>query len=103
MDYNLVITERAEYLLDNLVQYLLFRLENEQAAGHLLEKIGDIYKRIEENPYQFAECTDVYLKRKKYREAVVANMRYVVIFRVEGCMVYILGVFHSLENYISKL
>jgi hypothetical protein len=32
MDYKLIITERAEELLDKLVYYLLYNIRNEQAA-----------------------------------------------------------------------
>lgn len=39
MDYRLIITERAEELLDALVYYLIYRLKNEQAALHLLNAV----------------------------------------------------------------
>ena len=53
MVYNLVITEHAEQLLDNLVYYLVYRLKNEQAAIHLFDGVEKIYERLEKNPYQF--------------------------------------------------
>lgn len=36
MAYRLRVTEHAEELLDNLVEYLMQRLKSEQAARHLL-------------------------------------------------------------------
>ena len=103
MVYNLIITERAEELLDNLVYHLIYRLKNPQAAGHLMDNISDVYDRLEENPYQFPDCRDAFLKSKGYREAVAGDMNYIVIFRIEDNDVYILGVFHGLENYKAKL
>lgn len=103
MVYKLVITERAEELLDELVYYLVFQLKNEQAASHLIERIGNIYDRLEDNPYQFPESRDRYLQHLGYREAVLADMDYVVIFRIEEYQVYIVGFFHQLENYRNKL
>lgn len=103
MAYKLEITERAEQLLDQLVYYLLYRLKNEQAAGHLLDEISKVYDRLEENPYQFTESRDAYLKSKQYREAVTTDMNYVVIFKIENDTVYVLGVFHGLENYRRKI
>lgn len=103
MVYKTIITERAEELLDQLIYYLLYHLKNEQAAGHLLDEISKIYDRVGENPFQFPECRDLILKSKGYREAVATDMNYLVIFRVEGDTVYILGVFHELENYNRKL
>ena len=74
-----------------------------QAAKHLLDRIDAIYDRLEVNPFQFPECRDVYLAKKGYREAVVPQMNYVVIFDVRADVVNIVGIFHQLENYQSKL
>lgn len=46
MEYKLIITERAEELLDGLVHHLLYQLKNEQAAKHLLDEIEKIYNRL---------------------------------------------------------
>ena len=103
MAYKLNITEHADELLDNLVYYLIYRLKNEQAAKHLLDGIDDIYGRLEVNPLQFAECRDAYLARKGYREAVVPQMNYLIIFDVRADVVNVVGIFHQLENYPNKL
>jgi hypothetical protein len=73
MDYKLIITERAEELLDKLVYYLLYNIRNEQAAIHLLDSVDEIYDRMEENPFQFPECRDIYFSHLGYREAVLAD------------------------------
>lgn len=103
MDYKLVISEHADELLDNLVYYLLYRLKSEQAARHLLEGIDSIYDRLETNPFQFPLSRDAYLANKGYCEAVVPQMDYIVIFDVREDTVNVVGVFHQLENYQSKL
>lgn len=103
MNYKLIITERAEELLDGLVRYLLYQLRNEQAAVHLLDSVEQVYSRLEENPLQFPQCRDAYLSQLGYREAVFTDMKYLVIFRIEEDTVYIVGVFHELEQYRNKL
>jgi len=103
MDYKLIITERAEELLDNLVYYLLHRLKNEQAARHLLDSVEEIYDRLEENPHQFPFCRDGYLSHKGYQEAALPDMKYLIIFKVDKTKIYVLGVFHELEQYSHKL
>ena len=103
MAYKLVISEHADELLDNLVYYLLYRLKSEQAARHLLDGIDGIYDRLETNPFQFPLSRDIYLANKGYHEAVVPQMHYVVIFDVRVEVVNVVGVFHQLENYQSKL
>lgn len=103
MAYKLIITERADELLDNIVHYLLFRLKNEQAANHLLSEIDNIYDRLEENPLQFPLSRDSYLAHKGYHEAVVGQMDYTIVFSIKADIVNIVGIFHQLENYQKKL
>jgi plasmid stabilization system protein ParE len=103
MAYNLEITDRAEELLDGLVCYLLYQKKNKQAAMHLLDSVEHIYNRLEENPFQFPDCRDEYLLRLGYKEAGLADMNYLIIFRLEGQTVYVLGIFHELEQYANKL
>jgi plasmid stabilization system protein ParE len=103
MAYKLMITDRAEELLDQLVSYILFKFKNETAVKHLLDGIEQVYQRLMDNPYQFADSRDAFLKRKGYKEAVVKDMDYILIFRIDGDVVYVLGIFHQLENYKDKL
>ncbi|HJA57775.1 type II toxin-antitoxin system RelE/ParE family toxin [Mediterraneibacter glycyrrhizinilyticus] len=102
MAYKLIITEKAEEQLDNLVYYLMYKLKNNQASIHLLDSIDKIYDRLEENPFQFPKSRDVYLQRGGYREAVLTDMDYVIVFRIEETSVYVTGIFHQLENYTKK-
>ena len=103
MAYKLNVTEHADELLDNLVYHLVNRLKNKQAARHLLDSIDMVYDRVENNPYQYPECRDTYLAKKGYREAVVPQMNYIVIFDAREDVVNVVGIFHQLENYQSKL
>lgn len=103
MAYKLNITEYADKLLDHHIYHLIDRLNNKQAARHLLDGINNIYERLEFNPYQFLECKDEYLAKKGYREAIVPQMNYIIIFDVTADVVNVIGIFHQLENYQSKL
>lgn len=103
MDYKLVISEYANELFNNLIYYLIYRIKNEQAAKHLLDGIDSIYDRLEINPFQFPVSRDRYLANRGYHEAVVPQMDYVVIFDVREAVINVVGVFHQLENYQSRL
>lgn len=103
MAYNLSVTERAEELLDNILQHLIYQFKNEQAAKHLLDEIEHIYDRLEENPLQFPICRDTYLAKRGYREAVIRQMDYIIVFSANSDVVNIVGIFHQLENYQKKL
>ena len=103
MIYRLNITKNADELLDHLVYYLIYCLKNKQAARHLLDGIDGIYDRLETNPFQFPLSRDAYLANRGYHEAVVPQMDYIVIFDVREDTVNVVGFFHQLENYQSKL
>lgn len=103
MAYKLIITEHADELLDNLVHHLLYRLKSEQAVLHLLDGMEKVYERLKENPLQFPLSRDTYLSNKGYHEAIVPQMDYVVVFGVKDNVVNVVGVFHQLENYQSKM
>ena len=103
MAYKLNITKHADELLDKLIYHLVNGLKNKQAAIHLFDSIDSVYDRLENNPYQYPVCRDTYLAKKGYREAVVPQMNYIVIFDAREDVVNVVGIFHRLENYQSKL
>ena len=103
MAYKLIIANHAEELLDEIIHHLIFRLKNSQAATHLLDSLEQIYCRLEDNPFQFPFSQDPYLNSRFYREALLTDMSYLVLFRVEDTNVFILGIFHQSENYSRKL
>lgn len=103
MSYKLNITENADELLDHLVYYLIYRLKNKQAARHLLDGIDRIYDNLIENPYQYPLCTDHYLAKKYYRNAIVPQMNCIIVYEIKNDEVNVLGIFHQLENIKEKL
>ena len=103
MVYKLIVTEREEEQLDECLYYLAYRLGTNIAAEHLLTCIEKAYDRLEENPYQFPECRDAYLKSLKYREVILTDMSYWMIVKVVDLAVYIMGILHQLEDYGNKL
>lgn len=103
MDYELIISDRADELIDRLTSYLLNNLKNREAASHFLEELDAIYDRLIDNPYQFAGSPDRFLLLRGYREALFETMQYKVLYRIEDCRVLIVGVFHTLEDYRRKI
>jgi plasmid stabilization system protein ParE len=103
MAYKLITTDKMEDLLDEKIYYLLNVFKSEQAAKHLLNSINEIYNNLELNPHIYRESQDSYLRLLHYHEAKLSNMEYVLIYRIEGNTVYILGIFNSRENYSKKM
>lgn len=103
MAYNLIITKRAEELLDDLIYQLINRYKNEDAAKRLLNYIGCIHDRLIDNPYQFPLIRDRYLSMKGYRIAIIPKTKYILVFDIREDIVFVLGIFHQLENYWMKV
>ena len=102
MAYKLIVTERADELIDRLITYLVHNLKSPDAASHFLDELETIYDRLQENPCQFPESKDEYLFLRGYREALFREMNYRVVFRTDEQTVYIPGVFHTLEDCRKK-
>ncbi len=103
MAYRLIVTDYADELIDARVFYIYNRLKNFKAAKHLLDGIEIVYARLEDNPWQFPESGDEILKSRGYRDALIPEMDYKLVFRIEGEIVYIVGLFHNRENHGRKV
>ncbi len=63
-----------------------------------MDSIDTIYDRLEINPFQFAKYRDAYLAKRVYREAVVSQMNYIIVFDVKADVVNVVGIFHQLQS-----
>ena len=103
MDYKLIITENADEQIDASIHYLLNKLDNPGAASRLLDGISAVFDRLEANPYQFPKSSDAYLESKGYHEALIRDMNYKIVFRIDAEMVYIVGFFHDSEDHAARI
>ena len=46
---------------------------------------------------------DRYLSMKGYRVAMIPKMKYILVFDIRVDTVFVLGIFHQLENYWIKV
>lgn len=103
MLYKLVISERAEMHIDNILDYVVNILKNPGAARAIIADIEDAYSRLEYMADSFAYCNDTYLADRGYRKISLSSHDYLILYRVVDDEVQISGVFHMRENYARKL
>lgn len=103
MAYKISIAEGASDELDGILDYIINRLQNSAAAKDFLDKIGECYGRLAENPKIYQLCDYDKFKDKGYRKAVIKN--YVLIYRVDEAAetVYILHIFYGRQDYYSYI
>lgn len=81
MAYKLIISERFEKDLDNVLNYISNRLYNPSAANQILCKTEEAISRIAENPLLYPAYHDEKLAEKGYRYVIIAN--YLLFYRVD--------------------
>lgn len=103
MDYRLIISERADEQLDNIIRYVADESQNQSAAAAILNDISAAYSKLSYMADSFAVCEDPYLASRGYRKYRLADHNYVILYFVDKETVYIAGIFHMREDYVRKL
>ena len=103
MAYKLVVTENAAQQIESIVDYIMYRLHNKQAAIDVINDVEKAYTKLRVMPEAFAYCYDRYLFAKGYRKLTLEKHQYIILYQIKDRVVYVNGVFHMLENYREKL
>ena len=103
MAYKLLVTQKAEDDLDNIIGYITGKLCNTEAAGALLDEIEGHYDALEDNPYLYALCAQPLLRRGEYRKIAING--YLLFYRMDEArkLVYVERFFSELQDYADKL
>lgn len=103
MTYKILVTKAADEQLESCIRYLLDKLKSEKAARHLVSGIAEVYRKLEHNPEIYKISSDPFIEKLKGHEVKIPGMDYRIIYKIEGDIVYILGIFHILEEYTEKV
>ena len=103
MAYRLEVTLEGELRIEQRISYLINEKQNISAAIHLADNIELLYDRIANNPYEFPLCEDYALAIMGYRKAIMSDMNYKLIYKIEDDIIYVVGLFNDLEDYSSKI
>ena len=103
MVYKLLVTQKVEDDLDNIIGYITGKLCNTEAAGALLDEIEGHYDALEDNPYLYALCAQPLLRRGEYRKIAING--YLLFYRIDEArkLVYVERFFSELQDYADKL
>jgi toxin ParE1/3/4 len=85
------VTRRAQRHLDDIADYLSER--NPEAAHRVGTRVGEIFKLLVAFPMVGREGA-----LAGTREMVVPGLPYVVVYRLDGDSVVILGVYHGAQS-----
>lgn len=103
MTFKVLISNRTASQLESAISYISLQLKNKKAAKRITHDFEEAFNTLERNADSFALCRDYYLSSRGYRKYVLQKSNYVIIYKIENKEVFIAGIFHVKEDYISKL
>lgn len=99
MDYEVIVSEKAQSQLDQFVYYILVELGNKQAAQNMLTDAEETKIRLSHVAHSLKLCDNSRLRALGYRVIRFEHHRYLMVYRIDGDTVYVEGIYHELQNY----
>ena len=102
MAYKVIITSNAEDDLDRFLNYLVFYKENRKATLSVLEDFAATKDVLTEVAGSLKLCSNPRLNELGYRRINFQKHRYFMLYRIEGNLAIVDGIFHFLQDYKNK-
>lgn len=99
MEYKVVLTTQAKMDFRRIIDYLLYELENEQAAANITNDMENTINRLSHVAGSLKLCEDSKLHSLGYRTIHFKHHKYFMLYRVENNKVYVDAVYYDLQNY----
>lgn len=99
MEYEVVLTTQAKTDFRQIINYLLFKLNNEQAATNVTNDMENTIDQLSHVAGSLKMCEDERLRALGYRMIHFKRHKYFMLYRIEGSVVYVDGIYHDLQDY----
>lgn len=99
MEYEVVLTTQAKTDFRQIINYLLFKLNNEQAATNVTNDMENTIDQLSHVAGSLKMCEDERLRTLGYRTIHFKRHKYFMLYRIEGSVVYVDGIYHDLQDY----
>lgn len=103
MEYKVVLTSMAEMQFRDIIDYLLYELENQQAAINVVNDFDDTIVRLSHTADSLKLCDDKVLRAEGYRTIHFKKHRYLMVYTLDEDTAYIEGIYHDLQDYENAL
>ena len=101
MGYKVIITPPAQRRLDMYVGYTLNTLRSKQAARAILDDARRTKSILAFTAQSNRLCEHPVLNKYGYRKMYFQRHRFVMLYRIEGNVVIVDGMYHELQDYES--
>ena len=97
--FDTIISPKALSQMDSYVDYILNTLMNPQAALNLWRDAEKTREELSKCAGSLDYCKHPRLKALGYHPMLFLKHRYVMLYRIDGQIVYVDGIYHLLQDY----
>lgn len=97
--YEVILSPKAEEQLNAYIDYIQYTLLSNQAAGEVWKDALETVKALESVAGSLQPCSNNRLAKLGYRSILFRRHKYVMLYRVQGKMAIIEGIYHLLQDY----
>lgn len=99
MEYDVVLSVQAQTDFREIINYLVYELQNQQAATSVVDDFEDTIARLSHVAGSLKLCDDNVLRARGYRTIHFRKHKYLMVYTIDGDRVYVEGIYHDLQDY----
>lgn len=100
-DFNVTLTDNAKVQVQDILDYICFKLENPQASYNVEQDMKETVMRLSHMADSLKLCDDPELHSLGYRTIHLKRHRYFFLYKIAEKQVFVIGVYHDLQDYES--
>ncbi|MCM1091036.1 MAG: type II toxin-antitoxin system RelE/ParE family toxin [Butyrivibrio sp.] len=101
--FEVILTDKAQTQVQNILDYIFYELENPQAAYNIEQDMRETINRLPHIAKSLKLCDDPKLRAQGYRTIHLKRHGYFMLYKIVDTYVYIIGVYHDLQDYENIL
>ena len=102
-DFEVIFTDNANEQSKNILDYLFFELNNEQAAYNVEQDMKETTRMLSHIAGSLKLCNNPKLRALGYRTIHLKHHRYFMLYKIIDNVVRVDGIYHDLQDYESFL
>ena len=99
MEYNVVLSAQAQMHFRKIIDYLIYELQNQQAATSVADDFDDTIARLSHVAGSLKLCDDSVLRARGYRTIHFRKYKYLMVYTIDGDRAYVESIYHDLQDY----
>ena len=97
--YKIIIAPEAMEQLNEYVSYIKYELLNESAARGVYDDATETGSELTKVAGSLQYCRSPLLRKYGYRVILFRHHQYLMVYRIEGKIAYVDGIFHQKQDY----